>query len=199
MKSKLTKKHKKSPFQQHSEAELDEDARILNEELGIEDEPKPEPQVTKKRGGKSVSQQARDRQEKFEQEKIKKHKTYKKMMKRFLPSSMEQEGHTKWSYGWHKERVEEDASWDDAGDDKEKEGYFPQEGETDGIVNDQYHYDYNYGYPYNFRRHHGHGNHSNKSNQTNNTKDLAQLKKKTEANAEEPQGLVQKTEMKSKK
>lgn len=92
------------------------------------------------------------------------------MMKRFLPVSMEKEAHTKWSYGWHREPLDEDGSWDDAGDDKEKEGYFPQEGETDGIVNDHYHYDYNYGYPYNFRKH-GHRNHSNKSNQTNNTKD----------------------------
>jgi hypothetical protein len=59
------------------------------------------------------------------------------MMKRFLPAKYEKKANKRWSYGWHLDNEDEpNDDWDGEGDDKEKEGYFPQQGETDGIIGD---------------------------------------------------------------
>ena len=66
-----------------TEAEAEEESKVLDEDLGIEEEPKQKKpshhkQLTQSKSGNSKSKE--------EHEEVKKHKTYKKMMKRFLPS-----------------------------------------------------------------------------------------------------------------
>lgn len=115
-------------------AEQARDARLANEDLGNDENNQP-------------------------RRPIKEHKVYKDMMKRFMSKkAYDDEEYGPWQYGYHRHKKATDISFEDGDEnEKEKEGYYPVDGENDGLdERGRWYHDSEYGYPYEYDpRYHG--------------------------------------------